>query len=60
MVDLEAALAQQEAITELSDETALVVKTGVLEETLDEWPSAAGRRRCCTRARCGSREPGSR
>lgn len=43
-LDPDTALAQQEALTEFVNESSLVVKTGVLEETLDEWPATISRR----------------
>ena len=43
-LNLETALRQQEALTELINEQQLVVKTAVLEEVLDAWPSAMLRR----------------
>jgi excisionase family DNA binding protein len=43
-VDLETALRQQEDLMELVDERQLVVKTAVLEQVVDEWPSATLRR----------------
>ena len=43
-VDLEAALRQQEEISELVEGTQLVVKSTVLEEVLDEWPGSTLRR----------------
>ena len=43
-VDLDGALAQQEEMAELVRANRLVVKTAVLERTLDEWPSATLRR----------------
>jgi excisionase family DNA binding protein len=39
-VDLDTALRQQEALTEMVDTQQLVVKTAVLERVVDEWPSA--------------------
>ena len=42
-VDLDAALRQQEALTEFIDTRQLVVKTGVLEEVMDNWPPARQR-----------------
>ncbi len=43
-VDLETALRQQEAVTELVGDGRLVVKTAMLEEVADEWPPATQRR----------------
>ena len=43
-VDRETALRQQEDLMELVDERQLVVKTAVLEQVVDEWPSATLRR----------------
>jgi excisionase family DNA binding protein len=43
-VDLEAALRQQDAWTELLGANQLVVKTAVLEEVADGWPAKAQRR----------------
>jgi excisionase family DNA binding protein len=43
-VDLDAALEQQREITELVEDTGLVVKTTVLEPELDDWPGAMQRR----------------
>jgi hypothetical protein len=43
-VDLETALEQQDALTELLEANQLVVKTAVLEEVADEWPAKAQRR----------------
>lgn len=37
-IELEAALRQQEEMTEFVEDTLLVVETSVLEEALDEWP----------------------
>jgi hypothetical protein len=42
-VDLEEALSQQKELTQLVQETQLVVKTAVLERVLDEWPTAGQR-----------------
>jgi excisionase family DNA binding protein len=39
-VDLDTALRQQEALTEMVDTQQLVIKTAVLERVVDEWPSA--------------------
>ena len=39
-VDLDSALEQQKQLTDLVEETRLVVKTAVLEELADEWPTA--------------------
>ena len=43
-VDLEAALEQQERLTELVNARQLVVKTATLDEVIDEWPAAMLRR----------------
>ena len=43
-VDLEAALLQQEAMTELVEDGQLVVKTALLERVADDWPPATQRR----------------
>jgi 3-deoxy-D-arabino-heptulosonate 7-phosphate (DAHP) synthase class II len=43
-VDLETALEQQERLTEIVDARQLVVKTGALAETIDEWSAAELRR----------------
>ncbi len=43
-LDLEAALQQQRALSGLIEDTRLVIKTAVLESTLDEWPGAEQRR----------------
>jgi excisionase family DNA binding protein len=43
-VELEAALEQQQKLTELVDARHLVVKTGALEEAIDDWPASALRR----------------
>ena len=43
-VDLDMALKQQERLTEIVDVRQLVVKTAVLEDVVDEWPSAELRR----------------
>jgi excisionase family DNA binding protein len=43
-VELEAALEQQQKLTELVDAEHLVVKTAALEEALEEWPASALRR----------------
>lgn len=42
-IDLEAALAQQEELTDLVGGSRLVVKTSVLEELTDEWTTATWR-----------------
>ena len=39
-IDLDSALEQQRQLTELVEDTRLVVKTSVLEELADEWPTA--------------------
>ena len=43
-VDLETAIGQQEEITRFVEESSFVVKTTVLEESLDEWPGTDLRR----------------
>ena len=43
-VDLETALGQQDALSELLEDKQLVVKTAVLEEVADGWPAKAQRR----------------
>jgi excisionase family DNA binding protein len=43
-VDLNAALRQQEALTELIEVAQLVVKTALLERVADGWPTATQRR----------------
>lgn len=43
-VDLDAALEQQAALTELVDERQLVLKTAVLEKIADDWPPDMRRR----------------
>ena len=43
-LDLEAALEQQRVLSGLIEDTQLVIKTAVLEGTLDEWPGATQRR----------------
>ncbi len=43
-VDLNAALRQQEALTELIEAAQLVVKTALLERVADGWPTATQRR----------------
>ena len=43
-VDLQTALEQQKRLTELVDARRLVIKTGALEEALEEWPAAVLRR----------------
>ena len=43
-LDLEAALVQQRALTGLIEHHPLVIKTAVLEGTLDEWPGETQRR----------------
>jgi excisionase family DNA binding protein len=43
-VELEAALQQQQELTELVDARHLVVKTAALEEALEGWPASALRR----------------
>jgi len=43
-VDLETAISQQEALTDVFESNRLVVKTTVLEEVADGWPAKAQRR----------------
>ena len=43
-VDLDAALRQQQALTELIEAAQLVVKTALLERVADDWPLATHRR----------------
>ena len=43
-LELEAALQQQRALSGLIEDTRLVIKTAVLEATLDEWPGSTQRR----------------
>jgi len=43
-LELEAALEQQRALSGLIEDTQLVIKTAVLEETLYEWPGSTQRR----------------
>jgi len=43
-LELEAALEQQRALSGLIEDTRIVIKTTVLEDTLDEWPGATQRR----------------
>lgn len=43
-MDLEKAIDQQRRLTRLVEDSPLVVKTTVLEETLDEWPVGGERR----------------
>ena len=43
-IDLDAALRQQQEITEYVEDGGFVVKTGVLESELDDWPGAKQRR----------------
>src|SRR3712207_3962148 len=43
-VDLEAALEQQNRLSDLVDARQLVVKTAALEEVIDEWPASVLRR----------------
>ncbi|CAA9439578.1 hypothetical protein AVDCRST_MAG82-2761 [uncultured Rubrobacteraceae bacterium] len=43
-LELEAALQQQRALSGLIEDTRIVIKTAVLEDTLDEWPGATQRR----------------
>jgi excisionase family DNA binding protein len=43
-LELEAALQQQRALSGFIEDTQLVIKTAVLEETLDEWPGSTQRR----------------
>ena len=43
-LELEAALEQQRALSGVIEDTQVVIKTAVLESTLDEWPGATQRR----------------
>jgi excisionase family DNA binding protein len=43
-LELEAALQQQRTLSGFIEDRRLVIKTAVLEETLDEWPGATQRR----------------
>jgi excisionase family DNA binding protein len=43
-LELEAALQQQRALSGVIEDTQLVIKTAVLEATLDEWPGSTQRR----------------
>src|SRR5215218_1483943 len=43
-LDLEAALKQQRALSGFVEDTQLVIKTAVLESTLDDWPGETQRR----------------
>lgn len=43
-IDLDASLKQQRAITSFVEGAAVVVKTSVLEEMMDEWPEGGERR----------------
>jgi excisionase family DNA binding protein len=43
-MELEAALQQQRTLSGFVEDTQLVIKTAVLEETLDEWPGKTQRR----------------
>jgi hypothetical protein len=43
-VDLDMALRQQQALGELVDTSEVVIKTAVLEQVVDTWPSAEQRR----------------
>jgi len=43
-LELEAALQQQRTLSGFIEDTQLVIKTAVLEETLDEWPGSTQRR----------------
>jgi excisionase family DNA binding protein len=43
-LDLEAALAQQRTLSSFIEDTRLVIKTAVLEGTLDDWPGETQRR----------------
>jgi excisionase family DNA binding protein len=43
-LELEAALQQQRTLSGFIEDSRLVIKTAVLEETLDEWPGATQRR----------------
>ena len=49
--DLDQAMEQQEALTELADANQLVIKTALLEEVEDDWP--AGERRRAQAAHAG-------
>jgi len=42
-VDMDAALKQQEELAKVADAGQLVVKMGVLEQVLDDWPPATQR-----------------
>ena len=43
-LELEAALEQQRALSGIIEDTRIVIKTAVLEATLDEWPGSTQRR----------------
>jgi excisionase family DNA binding protein len=43
-LELEAALEQQRALSGVIEDTRIVIKTAVLEATLDEWPGSTQRR----------------
>lgn len=43
-LELEAALEQQRALSGLIEDTQIVIKTAVLEATLDQWPGSTQRR----------------
>jgi excisionase family DNA binding protein len=43
-VELEAALEQQRTLSGVIEDTQIVIKTAILEATLDEWPGATQRR----------------
>ena len=43
-LELEAALEQQRALSDVIEDTQIVIKTAVLEGTLDEWPGSTQRR----------------
>jgi hypothetical protein len=42
-LDVEAALEQQRALSGFVEDTQLVIKTAVLESTLDDWPGETQR-----------------
>jgi hypothetical protein len=43
-IELDAALEQQRVLSGFIEDTQLVIKTAVLEATLDEWPGSTQRR----------------
>jgi hypothetical protein len=43
-LELGAALEQQRALSGLIEDTQIVIKTAILEGTLDEWPGSTQRR----------------